>query len=108
LELTPLNISRIRSKEDSALRSLREEAARIGVGVTKEAQEIFNALSKTLPCRWVKDTIIVMDDVEIKHPYDPENCTGDDGATLERVKKVLEGERKRLQKVGRPSDNSSS
>jgi hypothetical protein len=45
--LTPININKIRSKEDQHLRSLKEEAQRIGVGVTKEAQDIFNALSKT-------------------------------------------------------------
>ena len=46
-ELSPLNIARIRAKESTVLKSLREEAARIGENVTKEAQEIFNSLAKT-------------------------------------------------------------
>jgi len=96
LNLPPVNIQKIRSKEEMVLRGLREEAARIGVGVTKEAQEIFNALSKTLPCRWNKDTIMVFDEVSIKSPYGVENCYGSDPIVLDRVKIVLDGERKRM------------
>lgn len=47
LDLPPVNIRRIRTMEEGALKKMQEEAARIGVGVTTEAQEIFNALSKT-------------------------------------------------------------
>jgi hypothetical protein len=46
-QLPAVNISKIRLKEEAVLRSLREEAARIGVGVSEEAQDIFNALAKT-------------------------------------------------------------
>eukprot|EP01118_Nematostelium_gracile_P003693 TRINITY_DN14281_c0_g1_i1.p1 TRINITY_DN14281_c0_g1~~TRINITY_DN14281_c0_g1_i1.p1 ORF type:complete len:175 (-),score=28.12 TRINITY_DN14281_c0_g1_i1:123-647(-) len=95
-DLPPVQISKIRSKEASTIRSLREEAQRIGVGVTKEAQEIFNSLSKTLPCRWKEDVIVVFDEIQIRPPYNATNCSGGDQNMLERVKKVLEGERKRL------------
>eukprot|EP01114_Cavostelium_apophysatum_P019033 TRINITY_DN6009_c0_g1_i1.p1 TRINITY_DN6009_c0_g1~~TRINITY_DN6009_c0_g1_i1.p1 ORF type:complete len:182 (-),score=32.18 TRINITY_DN6009_c0_g1_i1:18-563(-) len=94
--LPPVNIARIKSKASTVLRNLREEAARIGVGVTEQAQDIFNALSKTLPCRWKQDSIIVMDEVTIRPPYASSDCSGDNRATLERVKKVLEGERRRI------------
>jgi len=40
-QLPAVNISKIRLKEEAVLRSLREEAARIGVGVSEEAQENF-------------------------------------------------------------------
>ncbi len=47
LYLPPPNTNKLRAKEEKVLRNLREEAARIGVGVSREAQEIFNGLSKT-------------------------------------------------------------
>ncbi len=47
LEPPPVSIAKVRQKEASSLRAMREEISRIGVGVTQEAQEIFNALSRT-------------------------------------------------------------
>ena len=54
LEPPPVNIARIRQKEQSAVRNLRDEVARIGVGVTQEAQEIFNSLSRTYVISFLK------------------------------------------------------
>lgn len=44
-----------------------------------------------LPCRWAKDSIVVMDEVIIAPPYEPENCKANASAsyTLARVKKVV-------------------
>jgi hypothetical protein len=47
LEPPPVNLNKIRQKEAKLLRKEREETSRIGVGVSQEAQEIFNALAKT-------------------------------------------------------------
>jgi len=94
--LPPINIAKIKSNEAKALRLMREEASRIGVGVTEEAQEIFNALAKTLPCKWRGENILVFDEVTIKSPYTVDSTTGNDPTILDRVKKVLDGERKRL------------
>jgi hypothetical protein len=47
LEPPPVNIAKIRKQESKAVRLFQEEMARIGVGVSDEAQEIFNALART-------------------------------------------------------------
>ncbi|KAH7570234.1 hypothetical protein JRO89_XS05G0073800 [Xanthoceras sorbifolium] len=81
-------------------RQAEADAERIGVGVTIEAQGIFDALSKTLPVRWDKTVIVVMNEVRVNSPYLPESVSGGTAAANDRVKKVLEFERKRLQARG--------
>ncbi|KAF9568845.1 hypothetical protein EC968_002866 [Mortierella alpina] len=93
-----VHLDRIKQREQQAVREAQAAAARIGVGVSTVGQEIFDALSKTLPCRWAKESIVVMDEVIIAPPYEPENCKANASSsyTLARVKKVLEGERSRM------------
>ncbi|XP_010272019.1 PREDICTED: protein LSM12 homolog A [Nelumbo nucifera] len=95
-----LDLNSLQAREESAIRQAEIEAERIGVGVTSEAQSIFDALSKTLPVHWDKTAIVVMNEVRVSSPYLPENVTGGTPAANERVKKVLELERKRLQSRG--------
>lgn len=52
-----------------SLRAAEYQAAKIGTGVSEEAQVIFNVISKTLPSRWDGKTIVVMDECEIREPY---------------------------------------
>lgn len=103
-------MDKLKSREGEALRGLGSQVSKIGVGVTKEGQDIFNALSKTyavfqqiykssvlississLPCRWSKDTIVVMDEILITPPYSVDNCKANStsAASLARVKKVV-------------------
>ncbi|GLT40067.1 hypothetical protein SLA2020_142250 [Shorea laevis] len=95
-----LDFTALRDKEEIAIRQAEAEAERIGVGVTSEAQSIFDALSKTLPVRWDKTVIVVMNEVRVSSPYLPESVSGGTPAANERVRKVLEFERKRLQTRG--------
>ncbi|XP_073118119.1 uncharacterized protein [Elaeis guineensis] len=92
-----IDLAAIQAREDAAMRQAEIEAERIGVGVTAEAQSIFDALSKTLPVHWDKTVIVVMNEVRVCSPYLPDNVSGGTPAANERVKKVLEFERKRLQ-----------
>ncbi|ORX59679.1 hypothetical protein DM01DRAFT_1333140 [Hesseltinella vesiculosa] len=101
LPVNMVHLDRIVARENEAAKAMRQQAAKIGVGVTKEGQDIFDALTKTLPCRWANDSIVVMDEVIITPPYDVDSCKANASAapSLARVKKVLEGERRRL-KIG--------
>ncbi|RIB13474.1 anticodon-binding domain-containing protein [Gigaspora rosea] len=95
-----VQMDRIQAKEIQSVKDTQAALARIGVGVTQEAQDIFDAMSKTLPCRWHKESIIVLDEVIINPPYDINNCktskTVSSTELLARVQKVLEGEKRRL------------
>lgn len=92
-----LDLSRLQTREDSAIRQAEIDAERFGIGVTAEAQNIFDALSKTLPVRWDKTVIVVMNEVRVSSPYLPESVAGGTPPANERVRKVLELERRRLQ-----------
>ncbi|XP_073010252.1 uncharacterized protein [Typha latifolia] len=92
-----VDLGGVQAREEAALRQAEIEAERIGVGVTAKAQSIFDALSKTLPVRWDKTDIVVMNEVRVCSPYLPENVNGGTPAANDRVKKVLDFERKRLQ-----------
>lgn len=100
MEPLPLvDMQRCRDRESKALQAAQAEAAKTGIGVSSEAQQVFDALSKTMPCHWRQQNIVILNEVELRPPYGLSNCSTEnssDLATLERVKKVLTAERRRL------------
>jgi len=96
-KISNVNLATAKQREEAAVRRLQENERRLGKGVTREGQEIFDALSKTLPSRWHEARIIVLDTVMIYPPYEVENCKAEkDSTALQRVKKVLGEERKKI------------
>ncbi|CAN8313101.1 unnamed protein product [Cochlearia groenlandica] len=95
-----VNLDGLRAKEALAIRQAEVDAERLGVGVTVEAQSIFDALSKTLPVQWENSDILVMREVRVRSPYLSDCVIGGTDAANNRVKKVLELERRRLQLFG--------
>ncbi|KAI8873887.1 hypothetical protein GQ42DRAFT_152366 [Ramicandelaber brevisporus] len=96
----PLDRRTVESRKDRALRTAAQLTQTIGIGTSREGQDLFMKLSNTMNCRWHSASIIVYDEVIIDPPYTADQCKpyghggGADG--LERVKRVVEGERTRL------------
>ncbi|KAH0878393.1 hypothetical protein HID58_065787 [Brassica napus] len=83
-----VNLDSLRAKEALAIRQAEADAERLGVGVTAEAQSIYDALSKTLPVQWEKSDILVMKEVRVRSPYLSDCVFGGTDAANNRVKKV--------------------
>ncbi|PWY78252.1 hypothetical protein BO70DRAFT_60345 [Aspergillus heteromorphus CBS 117.55] len=98
--LQALDIRSLKTREATAVGKLQESEARRGKGVTREAQDLFDAFSRTMPARWDGNKIIVADAVAIAAPYRPDDCqplVAGDTAALARVRMVLEMERKKIE-----------
>ena len=63
LTLPKVDINRSRLKEERALQDAEKSLHKIGKDVSREAQDIFEALDKTMPCIWRDKEIIVVDEV---------------------------------------------
>lgn len=102
IPMAQIPVDKIKARQVEGIRYMEERIAKIGVGVSKDGQDIFDALAKTMECRWHEQTIVVMESVLIQPPYRVEDCKGSDKNALTRVKKVLEGERRRLKLTDQP------
>ncbi|KAL0721268.1 hypothetical protein Bca4012_035867 [Brassica carinata] len=91
------------SSLSALLHNLKQEAIAtreiksIGVGVTAEAQKIFDAFSKTLPVQWVNKDILVSGEVRICSPYHDDCVTGGTTTARDQIKAVLKQVRQELQ-----------
>lgn len=87
-----LDTRALKAREAKAIGDAFDREARRGKGVTREAQELFDAFSRTMPARWNGHNIIVADAVTIAAPYRIDDCrpiVEGDTAALARVRKVV-------------------
>ncbi|CEH15242.1 Uncharacterized conserved protein [Ceraceosorus bombacis] len=73
--LNSVNLAQVENRERVAALDSNKRYNRIGKGVGREGQMVFDALDKTLPCRWHQTHIIVMDDIVISAPYVPSSVS---------------------------------
>lgn len=120
----PLKVERIMRREQKALQKRHAQfGSRAPSGTSEMAMQVFAALAKTywpisitisshpcnvprrLPCYWHRPddggvpTIVVLGEVHVCAPYTAGNCRGtikSNPALVERVRKVLDCERRRL------------
>lgn len=82
----------LQKREAAGLEVAARDFARIGQGVTPEAQKLFNQLSKTYTIQWNGKVIESKQlQLTISPPYGPEDCKGSDPTSLERIKQVVKG-----------------
>lgn len=82
----------LKAREVKAVGEALDREARRGKGVTREAQDLFDAFSRTMPARWNGQSIVVADAVTIAAPYRVDDChplVEGDIAALARVRKVV-------------------
>lgn len=99
-----INIAAVEKYEAKALTAAERSIAGLNHSVSTEVQSLYDKLALLFSdCRWDdNNTICILDEFLISEPYDtvtvrPGATSANDGATgLERVQKVLEGERRKL------------
>jgi protein LSM12 len=82
------------------MQAMERSVRAIGTDVTEEAQDIFDALAKTMPCEWRGETIEVYGEIQVVSPYSLDDCKFIGGGNgnemmMDRVKTVLGEELKR-------------
>lgn len=100
--LPKVDTEKIARREARAVERMERQIKSRGVGVTDQAQRLFDNLCKTMPCKWQSTTIEVFDAVLITAPYTLDTCNFREGAeenttVMERVQAVLGEELKRLE-----------
>ncbi|KAF2858831.1 hypothetical protein K470DRAFT_220367 [Piedraia hortae CBS 480.64] len=98
-QLVAVDSKRLRRREEQAIKKLKDEEKNRGKGVTKEGQALYDSLRRiNMPIKWQNQNMVVHEVVVISPPYRPEDCRGpkEKQEAINRVKKVLEGERRKL------------
>ncbi|KAF1963528.1 hypothetical protein CC80DRAFT_486897 [Byssothecium circinans] len=90
--ISKVDLDAIRAREEQTIREMKRKDAQKGKGVTKEAQEIFDAISRTLPTRWADAQIVVNDAVLVQPPYTVDSIKAPAGKeqSVAMVRKIME------------------
>ncbi|KAF2711456.1 hypothetical protein K504DRAFT_220014 [Pleomassaria siparia CBS 279.74] len=90
--ISKVDLDALKAREEQTIRDMKKKDAQKGKGVTKEAQEIFDTIARTLPTRWADAQIVVNDAVLIQPPYtlDSLKAPADKAQSLAHVRKILE------------------
>ncbi|KAF2724014.1 hypothetical protein K431DRAFT_241593 [Polychaeton citri CBS 116435] len=94
-----VDVKKLETRVEERVRQLKEKERDRGVGVTREAQGIFDSFRRVnMPIRWHNQEMVVDDSVIISPPYKSEDCKAskDKQQALNHVRRVLEGERRKL------------
>ena len=108
--LPPINTHHLDEAERKGEEYFSSIKHTFGVGVSQEAQDMFDELSRTAPCKWSQQDIRCYE-VTITPPYQPEHCSGGvNEPELARVKTLVQKIRGKLgsrRSTGRFSSTSS-
>lgn len=90
--ISKVDIAAMQAREEQTIREMKKKDAQKGKGVSKEAQELFDAISRTLPTRWAETQIVVSDSVLIQAPYtlDSIRAPADKVQAENHVRKIVE------------------
>eukprot|EP00892_Ulva_mutabilis_P004488 jgi/Ulvmu1/2410/UM133_0011.1 len=96
-----VDMDKVHKREARAIERMEKHLKSRGVGVSDHAQQLFDNMSKTMPCQWDGTTIEVFELVVLPEPYTVEAATFKSGCTanatiMERVRAVLNAELNRL------------
>jgi len=91
--ISKVDMEALRQREENAIKEMKKFEASRGKGVSKEAQEIYDHIARTLPTRWDGTKIIVTDSVIVESPYGSENCKAPASkqSALPQIKRVVDG-----------------
>ncbi|SOV74659.1 lsm12, putative [Plasmodium sp. gorilla clade G3] len=86
-----INKNIVQKIEKKAFMDFEKAKLRIGIGITEEAQDLFDFIWKTHPdCTWNnKDILVLNGEVRIKPPYGPNDCIAKNDKLKERFATVI-------------------
>ncbi|KAF1941746.1 hypothetical protein EJ02DRAFT_191291 [Clathrospora elynae] len=90
--ISKVDLAALQAREDQTIREMKKKDAQKGKGVSQEAQDLFDAITRTLPTRWADTSIVVSDSVLIQPPYTLDNIKAPTDKTQaeKHVRKVVE------------------
>lgn len=108
--LPPVDLKLCAKREAEAFEAMEQAMAQLNPNATPQGQAMFDALSKTMDCSWLDDSINVLDQVRIDAPYGVDDCVSLDGNSnsLDRIRKVMQGSLKKMAIQGQHKVDSTS